>query len=197
MTPIQVVFFAAVALLTAVAPAFADGTVLRAKGCGDKVFVAGANSYAVLLATEPGAADDGDKLVGDTDRIGYASFLIPQSGRRFSASVEERGLDKSEIGARIAASCRSATDYNLTSGQVERAAGCGNKIFVNTVQGYAVLERLAGGLVYVGDTLTGNFNRAGRGTVKDQQTGAELIVFVDDFQLPKSAAQHKITASCR
>ena len=197
MTPMQVVFFAAVALLTAVAPALADGTVLRAKGCGDKIFVAGENSYSVLVATETGAADDGEKLVGNTDRLGFASFFIAQSGRRFSASVDERGLDKSEIGARIAASCRSATDYNLTSGQVERAAGCGNKIFVNTDQGYAVLERLAGGLVYAGDTLTGDFSRPGRTTVKDHQTNEELVVFVDDFQLPKSAAQRKITESCR
>jgi hypothetical protein len=59
-----------------------------------------------------------------------------------------------------------------------------------------VLERLAGGLVYVGDTLTGDFSRAGRATVKDHQTGADLVVFVDDFQLPKSAAQRKIIASC-
>jgi hypothetical protein len=32
--------------------------------------------------------------------------------------------------------------------------------------------------------------------VKDHQTGADLVVFVDDFQLPKSAAQRKIIASC-
>lgn len=187
---------AALVLLAAV-PAYADGTVLRAKGCGDKVFVAGENSYSVLVATDPGVAQDGDKLVGNTDRIGYASFFIPQSGQRFSASVDERGLSKSEIAERIAASCHAASGPRLTSGQVERAPGCGNKIFVNTVEGYAVLERLAGGLVYVGDTLVGDFSRAGRTTVKDRQTNQELVVFVDDFQLPKSAAQRKIAEICR
>jgi hypothetical protein len=197
MMPIRIHFFVVLTMLAVASPAFADGTVLRAKGCGDKVFVSTVNGFSVLTTTELGAADDGDQLEGNTDRDGFASFYIQRSGHRFSASVAEHGLDKSEITTRIAASCRSATDYNLTSGQVERAAGCGNKIFVNTVQGYAVLERLAGGLVYAGDTLTGDFNRAGRATVKDQQTGAELIVFVDDFQLPKSAAQRKITASCR
>ena len=184
------------ALLIAAPPAQADGTVLRAKGCGDKIFVASDKAYGVMVTTDQVVAADGDKLVGDVDKIGFASFYIQQSGRRFSASVEERGLDKSEITQRIATSCRVANAASLTSGQVERAAGCGNKIFVNTTDGYAVLERLAGGLVYVGDTLTGDFSRAGRATVKDHQTGADLVVFVDDFQLPKSAAQRKIIASC-
>ena len=178
-------------------PAVADGTVLRAKGCGGKVFVAAATSYSVLAASDASAAADGDKLIGDLDRIGFASFYLPQSGRRFSASIEERGLNKSEITQRIATSCRAATAYNQTSGQVEHATGCGNKIFVNTPNGYAVMERLAGGIVAVGDTLTGDFNRAGRATVTDKQTGGELVVFVEDFQLPKSAATRKITASCR
>jgi hypothetical protein len=197
MTPMRVFFLTAATALLAAGPVHADGTVLRAKGCGDKVFVAAENGYSVLRASELGAADDGDKLVGDVDRFGFSSFFLPQSGRRFSASVEEHGLDKSQITTRIASNCRSAIEYRLTSGQVERAAGCGNKIFVNTAQGYAVMERLAGGLVYAGDTLSGDFNKGGRATVKDKQTGAELVVFVDDFQLPKSAAERKIAASCR
>jgi hypothetical protein len=187
----------AVTVLLATAPAFADGTVLRAKGCGDKMFVAGENDYAALSGAPPNIAKDGDRLVGNIDRLGFGSFFLPQSSEHFSAMVDERGLSKSEITTRIAASCHAATGNRLTSGQVERAAGCGNKIFVNTVEGYAVLERLAGGLVYAGDTLTGDFGRAGRTTVKDHQTNEELTVFVDDFQLSKSAARRKINASCR
>lgn len=186
-----------IAMLLAAAPAFADGTVLRAKGCGDKLYVAGENDFSVLSGAPPNIAKDGDKLIGAIDRVGFGSFFLPQSNARFSASVDERGLSKSEIATRIAANCHAATGNRLTSGQVERAAGCGNKIFVNTNEGYAVLERLAGGLVYAGDTLTGDFGRAGRTTVKDHQTNEELTVFVDDFQLPKSAAQRKITESCR
>jgi hypothetical protein len=198
MTSMQVLFLAAAALLAAAAaPAFADGTVLRAKGCGDKVFVTTENGYSVLVASALDVADDGDKLVGNTDQLGFQSFFIPQSGRRFSASVDQRGLNKSEITTQVATNCRSPTGDRLTSGQVERAAGCGNKIFVNTDQGYAVLERLAGGIVGVGDTLTGDFSRAGRATVRDHQTNSDLVVFIDDFQLPKSAAQRKITQSCR
>jgi hypothetical protein len=197
MTLVRVMFLALVTVLVAAATAHADGTVLRAKGCGDKVFVASENSYSVLLTSDRGVADDGDKLVGDVDKVGFGSFYLPQSGRRFSASIEERGLSKAEITQRMLASCRSASAYSVTSGQVERAAGCGNKIFVNTAQGYAVLERLAGGLVYAGDTVTGDFSRAGRATIKDGQTGAELVVFVDDFQLPKSAAERKIAETCR
>jgi hypothetical protein len=193
---LRAVFLALFALLAA-GPARADGTVLRAKACGDKVFVTSEHGYSVLVATDRDAAEDGDKLLGDVDRIGFGSFYIPKTGRRFSASVDERGLDKGEITQRIAASCRSATAVNQASGQVERAAGCGNKIFVNTERGYAVMERLAGSLVYVGDTLSGDFNKAGRATLQDKQTGAELVVFVDDFQLPKSAAERKIAASCR
>ena len=187
---------ATAALVGIAAPAFADGTVLRAKGCGDKIFAGSENGYSVLIASQPGAIDDGDTIVGDLNRIGFGSFYDSKSGRPFTASIDERGLSKSEVGVRIAASCRSQTAYNLTSGQVEHADGCGNKIFVNTPQGYAVLERLSGGIVANGDTLTGDFNRAGRATVKNPKTGAELVVFVDDFQLPKSAAARKIAESC-
>ncbi|HZK90098.1 MAG TPA: hypothetical protein VFC56_08140 [Stellaceae bacterium] len=184
------------ALLGLAASAYADGTVLRAKGCGDKIFVGSDQGYSVLAANGRDAAEDGDRLLGDVDRIGFSSFYIAKTGRRFSATIDERGLGKSAIDQRIAASCRAANAGNLASGQVERAPGCGNKIFVNTDRGYAVMERLAGGLVYVGDTLSGDFNKAGRATIKDRQTGAELTVFVDDFQLPKSAAERKIAASC-
>lgn len=194
---LRVFFLAVIALSGVAAPAFADGTVLRTKGCGDKIFVSSRHGYSVLVASGRDVAADGDRLLGDADRIGFSSFYIPKTGRRFFATIDERGLDKSEINARIATSCRAADAGNRATGQVERASGCGNKIFVNTDQGYAVLERLAGGLVYVGDTLSGDFNKAGRATVKDQQTGAELVVFVDDFQLPKSAVERKIAASCR
>jgi hypothetical protein len=196
MPLIRALFFAAVALLGA-APAYADGTVLRAKGCGDKIFVASENGYSVLAGAGQGVAGDGDKLVGEVDRIGFASFYDPKSGSRFSASIDERGLSKAEINQRIAASCRSATAYGETTGQVERSAGCGNKIFVSTAQGYAVLERLAGGIVAVGDTLDGNFNKPGRATVRNPQTGTEIVVFVDDFQLPKSAEMRKVGESCK
>ncbi|HXC29476.1 MAG TPA: hypothetical protein VNV38_16080 [Stellaceae bacterium] len=188
---------AALVLFMTAAPALADGTVFRAKGCDGKVFVSTDRGFSVLRATEIDVADEGDKLVGATDKIGYASFFIPQSDRRFSAMVEETGLSKSDVTARVAAICRTAAAERQISGQVERSTGCGNKIFVNTVEGYAVLERLAGGLVYPGDTLTGGFTHAGRTTVKDKQTGADLVVFVDDFALPKSAGQRKITESCR
>jgi hypothetical protein len=197
MMPMRALFLAVAALLAVAAPAFADGTVLRAQGCGDKVFVNTENGYSVLVASASDAADDGDKIVGNTDQLGFSSFYLPQSGRRFSASVDERGLTKSEITTRIAANCRSASGNRVTSGQVERAAGCGNKIFVNTAEGYAVLERLAGGVVTAGDTLTGDFSRAGRTIVRDHQSNSDLVVFIDDFQLPKSAAQRKITANCR
>jgi hypothetical protein len=194
--PIKAILVVAV-LATAAAPALADGTVLRATGCGDKLFVGSEDGYAVLIASQQGAADDGDTIVGDINRIGFSSFYDTKSGRRFTASIDERGLGKSEVTARIAASCRSQTAYNLTSGQVEHADGCGNKIFVNTPQGYAILELLSGGIIATGDTLSGDFNRAGRATVKNPQTGAEYVVFVDDFQLPKSAAARKIAESCK
>jgi hypothetical protein len=189
-------FLSLAALFATIAPALADGTVLRGRGCGDKVFVATENGYSVLVANQSDAADDGETVMGNTDNLGFFSFYLPQSGRRFSASVDERGLSKSEVTTRIAASCRSASGSHVTSGQVERAAGCGNRIFVNTAEGYAVLERLAGGVVTAGDTLTGDFSRAGRTTVRDHQSNTDLVVFVEDFQLPKSAAQRKIAANC-
>ena len=68
---------------------------------------------------------------------------------------------------------------------------------MNTPQGYAVLERIAGGVVADGDTLTGNFNRPGRATVQDRQSNSSLVVFVEDLWLSKSATERKMTASCR
>jgi hypothetical protein len=193
---LRIFLLAAAALLSVTAPALADGTVLRASGCGNKIFVASDNGYSVLVTSEQNAAKDGDKLVGDVDRIGFGSFLISESGRRFSASIDERGLSRADITARIAASCHSPTEYNLVSGQVERAENCGGKIFVNTPQGYAILEQLSGGVIATGDTLSGNYNKAGRATVRNPQTGAEYVVFVDDFQLPKSAEARKVAESC-
>jgi hypothetical protein len=186
------------ALLSGIAAtAHADGSVFRANGCGGKIFVADENGYSVLVTSEPGLVQDGDKIVGDTDRIGFGSFLVTRTGRRFSASIDERRLDKSEISQRAAANCRAAIGPAMTSGQVEHAAGCGNKIFVDTPQGYTVLELLAGGIIAVGDTLEGDFNKAGRAKIKNPKTGAEYVVFVDDFQLPKSAEARKVAESCR
>ena len=197
MIPFRAMFVAAVPLCSVAATAYADGSVFRAKGCGDKIFVAGENGYSVLVASEAGLAQDGDKIVGDTDKIGFGSFLVTRTGRRFSASIDERGLDKSEITQRAAASCHAAISPAMTSGQVEHAAGCGSKIFVGTPQGYAVIELLAGGIIAVGDTLDGDFNKAGRATVKNPKTGAEFVVFVDDYQLPKSAEARKVAESCK
>jgi lysine/ornithine N-monooxygenase len=87
----------------------------------------------------------------------------------------------------------AATGYRVDIGKI----GFLDPALRAAPQGYVVLERLAGGLVYSGDTLVGDFTRAGRTTAKDRQTGAELVVFVDDFQLPRSAAQRKIGESCR
>jgi len=188
---------AILALLAGIASARADGTVLRAKGCGDRIFVAGDNTYSVLVTSEPGVAQDGDKIVGDIDRLGFGSFVVAGSGRYFAASIDERGLGKSEVTQRIAASCRTAAAGAATSGQVERAENCGGKIFVNTPQGYAILERLSGGIIATGDTLSGDFNKPGRATVRNPKTGAEFVVFVDDYQLPKSAEARKVAESCK
>src|ERR1700734_3837922 len=110
-------FIAALLLLGGAAPAVADGTVLRAKGCGDKVFVSTENGYSVLVASETGVADDGDKIVGNTDSPGFSSFYLPDKGTRFSASVDARNLAKSDVTTQIAAYCRTAGGERMTSGQ--------------------------------------------------------------------------------
>jgi hypothetical protein len=197
MTPLRIILFAVAALLFGLrGAAYADGTVLRATGCGGKVFAGDDNGYAVLDAGQSDIAKDGDKLVGDFDHIGFRSFTVGDDGRQFSARVNERGLTKAEITARIAASCRTATSGTQTSGYVERIDGCGGKAFVSTTQGYAVIERLSGGIIATGDTLSGELNRYGRATVTNPQTGASFVVFVDDFALPKSAEARKVAESC-
>lgn len=184
-------------LAVAAVPAWADATVTRASGCGPRIFAASEKGYSVLVASAAGEAADGDQLTGDVDRIGHVTLLDRTSGRTISAVVEERGLDKNDLGLRIAVHCRAPLTNAFASGRVERSVGCGNKIFVNTPKGYAVLERIAGGVANEGDTLTGNFNRAGRATVQNGQTGSAITVFVDDFEMSRSLYQRQIDRSCR
>lgn len=184
-------------LLLAALPAHADGSVARAAGCGERIFTASQTGYSVLVAAAPGQVADGDLLTGDLDRIGHVMLLDQNSGRTISAQVEEHGLDKNELAQRIAVHCRSLLANSFVSGRVERSEGCGNKILVDTPKGYAVLERIGGGIANTGDTLTGNFNKAGRASVQDVQTGAMITVFVDDFQISRSAFQRYIDRNCR
>jgi hypothetical protein len=185
------------AALLGAAPAHADGEVTRAKGCGEKIFVSSVNGFSVLSGPGEGMVKDGDMLVGDLELIGHAAVYDKTAGRNVFVMIEEHGLDKSQITQRIAAACRSEVANTFTSGQVMRTRGCGNKIFVDATNGFAVLERISGGIVNEGDTVSGNFNRAGRATVQVKQSGITLTVFVDDFELSRSAIRRKIAATCR
>ncbi len=185
------------AFVAMAAAARADGTVVRAKGCGDKIFVLGTDGYSILTATGGDLPADGDTLTGQTDRIGHAVLFDRNTGRTLSVIVEDRRLDKSQATQRIAIACRSYLASNFTSGRVERATGCRNRILVNTAQGYSVLERLAGGIVADGDEVSGDFNKAGRATITEKRSGATLIVFVEDFRLSAGAASRKMAGYCR
>ena len=179
------------------AAARADGTVYRANGCGEYVFVSTPRGFSVLLTGGGERVKDGDTLTGDVERIGHPMLRDSTSGRSVFAQVIEPHLTQAEIAQRIATRCRLALGDTFISGYVSRTAGCGSRIFVNTPQGYAVLQRIAGGVVADGDTISGNFNRPGRATVEDKQSGSSLVVFVEDLWLPKSAVERKMTASCR
>ena len=197
-TPIHALFAILLALLAGAPPARADGQVVRAKGCGDKIFASSVDGYSILTSGAAGDVGDSDELVGNLDKVGQVFLYDKTSGQSVFALVEEHGLAKARIDQRIAATCRSFLANTFTSGRVMRTRGCGNKIFIDAgAAGYAELERLAGGIVNEGDTLSGNFNRAGRATVTEKPVGGELTVFVDDFGLSASAIQRKIAASCR
>jgi hypothetical protein len=178
-------------------PAHADGTVYRASGCGDRIYVATRAGYSVLLTDGASGVKDGDALRGDVETIGHPILFDTSAERSVFGEVAERQLTLSDVTRRVAAHCRSPLGETIASGYVSRAAGCGSRIFINTPQGYAVLERIAGGIVADGDTLVGNFNRPGQATVEDRQSGTSLVVFVEDLWLPRSAAERKIAASCR
>jgi hypothetical protein len=187
----------AAAMVAGARPAAADGTVLRAKGCGAKIFVASGSAYAVLTTT--GTTEgvvDGDTLVGEVERVGFSMLYDRTSGRSVSAMIEEYRLDRPQINQRIATACRTLTSNAFARGTVSRAVGCNNRIIVNTDKGYAILQRLAGGMVADGDSVSGDFNQAGRATIKDAQTAATVTVFVEDFQLSRSAIAHKMAAIC-
>jgi hypothetical protein len=161
------------------------------------VFVSAASGFSVLRTDGGFGIKDGDALRGDVEHIGHPTLFDQNLGRSVFGRITEVHLTRGEINQRIAVHCRSPLGDRPISGYVSRASDCGNKIFVNTPEGYAVLERLAGGIVAEGDTLTGNFNRPGRATVQDKESGTSLVVFVADIWLSKSAAERKIAASCR
>jgi hypothetical protein len=185
------------AALLFAAPACADGTVYRASGCGEYIFVSTGSGFSVLRSDGGVGVKDGDNLRGDVERIGHPSLFDQNLGRSVFAQIAEVRLSQAEITQRIAVRCRSPLGDRPVSGTVSRAADCGTKIFVSTPQGYAVLERISGGVVADGDTLTGNFSRPGRATVQDRQSGGSLVVFIEDLWLSKSAAERKMAASCR
>jgi hypothetical protein len=186
-----------VALLAFVGSAHADATVYRASGCGEYLFVTSETGYSVLVTNGGSGIKEGDVLVGDVERLSQGVLFDRTAGVTVFARVDDRRLNESEIAPRIAVRCKSPLGHTLISGDVDRTSGCGSKIFVNTPQGYAILERLSGGIVADGDTVEGDFNRPGRATIEDRQSGSSLTVFVDDLWLSKAAAQRAITASCR
>lgn len=194
----QIARFAATLLLAlaAAGPARADGTVLRAGGCGSRIFVATTSGYSVLTRIGGEGVKNDDVLVGKVDTVGNTELYDRTQGFNFSAVVEARHLSRDEITSRIAVACRSLWHNGLTSGTVLRSEGCRGRIFVSGPAGYAVLQRLAGGIVGKDDELTGDFNRPGRATVKDKQTGSVLTVFVEDYQLSRAAAERKMAALC-
>jgi hypothetical protein len=185
------------ATLAAVAPALADGIVYRAQGCGDTIFVSTQTGFSVLQTDAGQGIKDGDQLRGNVEQIGHPILFDQTLGRSVFAIVAERHLTRAEVTARISARCRSPSGDVTRSAYVSRAAGCGNKIFVNTPQGFAVMERISGGVVADGDTLVGNFTRPGRATVQDRQSGSMLVVFIEDVYLSNSAAQRRMTADCQ
>lgn len=180
----------------AAAPAWADGTVFRTTGCGDKLFVTGADGFSVLTGIGGTGVADKDELVGKVDAIGHTQIFDRTKGFNFSANVEARKLTREEVMPKIAVACRGQLVNGLASGQVVRAEGCGNRIFVSAPQGFAVLDRLAGGMVGKDDEVSGDFNKPGRATVKDKQTGSTLTVFVEDYMLSRAAADRKMAALC-
>jgi hypothetical protein len=177
-------------------PAKAEGTVFRATGCGDRIFVVSTSGFSILTAIGADGVADEDALVGKVDAIGHTELYDKTRGFNFSAIVDDRQLDRSAVMPRIAVSCRAPFRDALATGTVLRSDGCGNRIIVSAEQGFAVFERLAGGIVGRDDTVTGDFNRPGRATVKDNQTGSILTVFVEDYELSRAAIDRKMTTLC-
>lgn len=197
LTPVFLIVLALLGVFAAaISSARADGTIYRAVGCGDYIFVTTPSGYSMLRGSTDGLKD-GDTLQGNVEQIGGPTLFDETAGRSVFAQVSELRLTLPEVQQRVATYCRSALAETPVSGYVTRASECGSKIFLNTPQGYTVLDRLAGGVVADGDTVTGNFNRPGRVTAHDTQSNSDLTVFVEDLWLSASAVQRKITQSCR
>jgi hypothetical protein len=48
-----------------------------------------------------------------------------------------------------------------------------------------------------GDHVSGDFNKPGRATIQDKENNEYLAVFVDDYQLSKTAVTPRIATYCR
>ena len=159
-------------------------------------FTGSENGYSVLITSEPGSVDDGDTIVGDLNRVGFGSFYDSKSGRPFTASIDERGLSKSEVGVRIASELPVAN--RLQSHQ--RPSRACRRLRQQDLRQHpaglrdprAVVGRHCRQRRHADRRLQSRRPRHRSKTI----TGAEFVVFVDDFQLPKSAAARKVAESC-
>ncbi len=194
--PVRCALFA-LAVLCWPAAAHADGVIYRVAGCGSYLFVSTPNGYSVLTGDGFSGLKEEDALTGDLDRIGMPMLFDRTAGRSVFAQVVDRHLTLPEITQRIAVRCRAPLADAMTSGSVSRATNCGNKIFVNTPQGYTVMVQISGGTIAEGDILSGNFNKPGRANVTDRQTAMSMVVFVQDLWLSKTAADRKMATACR
>jgi hypothetical protein len=167
-------------------------------GCGDKLFVSSQHGYSMLQLTSTAKLNVGDVLNGDVEKIGYVSLFDTGTGERFSAIVQEPFLSDADLASKVAITCRPPRPLGPAVAVVTRAMGCRTKLFVLAPNGYAMLDRLAGGGVVVkGDHLTGDFNKPGRAVMEDTDNHTPITVFVQDYMLSRSAVANRIAAYCR
>lgn len=188
------VFSIAFFLLLPSVIAHADGTVLRAKFCGNLLFVSTTHGVSVLELSSPREIAAGDYLVGEVEKIGHTSVFDRTAGLTFQIVTEHR-LSEWDTSAHIATYCHEPQPEAKSIGTV--SAVCQGKTIVDTPEGFAVLEVISNGIAAKGDHLVGLINRIGRTTVLNKDSGATISVFVDDIMLSRAALQRKSPKDCR
>jgi hypothetical protein len=191
----SLVLVGTILLLPAVARA--DGDVVRASGCGDRVFVSSPSGYSTLeISSEPGVVVEKDHLVGNVESIGHVMLFDETSARTVSAVVEDSALSKGQLVGRIAARCREPLSMESTTATVDRVKGCNGKAFVATPEGFAELELVSGGSIAEGDHLVGKINRLGRVELRHQEADGTVNVFVDNYRLSQTTVERLIATNC-
>jgi hypothetical protein len=121
----------------------------------------------------------------------------PGLGLSAPSAIRPPAATPAPFDRRLAPEGLPSTGPDMASGYVFRVAGCGDRILVQTANGYSVVQVLSATDVNVSDLLQGRLESLGRGQAVNNSTSKTMEVFVEESMLQKSAIDNRIQRFCR